>query len=117
MARKSKWNEEDRKKLLKMVEDGVAEQVIREKLAYKAKPMSSVEFAQQLKTAMVESGKIKQAKSVGGKKVETVTYQVTPKGRLTISDFAEKTEFKPRASFTLEKPRGKSKTWRLVPVE
>ena len=60
MARKSKWDEGDRKKLLKMVNDGVSEQEIREKLAYKNKPMTSVEFAQQLKMAMVESGKIKQ---------------------------------------------------------
>lgn len=37
MARTSKWNEEDRKKLIKMVNDGVSEQEIRETLAYKKK--------------------------------------------------------------------------------
>lgn len=117
MARTSKWNEEDRKKLLKMVNDGVSEQEIRDKLAYKKKAMTSVEFAQQLKIAMVESGKIKQATAVGKVKAKPTTYVVTAKGRLTVSDFAEKSGAKSGAAFTLEKPRGKSKAWRLVPVD
>lgn len=117
MARTSKWNEEDRKKLLKMVNDGVSEQEIREKLAYKKKAMTSVEFAQQLKMAMVESGKIKQEATTGKAKAKPITYAVTAKGRLTVSDFAEKSGAKSGAAFTLEKPRGKSKAWRLVPVD
>lgn len=116
MAKKSKWNEEDRKKLLKMVDNGVSEQEIRETLAHKSKAMTSVEFAHQLKMSMVESGKIKQAAPAGKKMAKAVIYQVTPKGRLTLGDFAEKTEFQPGVEFTLEKPRGKSKAWRLVPV-
>jgi hypothetical protein len=62
MARKSKWSKDDRKKLLKMVDSGVAEQDIREKLRVGDKPMTAVEFAQQLKMAMVDAGRIKQAK-------------------------------------------------------
>lgn len=42
MARKSKWNDTDRSKLLKMVTKGVTEQEIREELG----GMTSVEFAQ-----------------------------------------------------------------------
>ena len=117
MARISKWNEDDRKKLLKMVSDGVSEQEIREKLAYKKKAMTSAEFAQQLKIAMVESGKIKQATAVDKVKAKPTTYVVTAKGRLTVSDFAEKSGAKSGAEFTLEKPRGKSKAWRLLPVD
>ena len=116
MARQSKWSEQDRKKLLKMVNNGVSEQEIREKLAYKKKAMTSVEFAQQLKMAMVESGKIKQEAPTVTKKAKPLTYLVTPKGRLTVSDFAEKTGAKPGAKYTLEKPRGKSNVWRLVPA-
>ena len=116
MARKSKWNKVDRKKLLKMVSDGVSEQEIRENLAYKKKAMTSVEFAQQLKMAMVESGKIKQKGPGGKQKAKPTTYAVTSKGRLTVSDFAEKSGAKPSAKYTLEKPRGKSNAWRLVPV-
>lgn len=116
MARKSKWDAGDRKKLLKMVKSGVAEQEIRESLAYKDKAMTSVEFAGQLKIAMVESGQIKQA-SVAKKKAKPQVYKVTAKGRLTVSDFGEKAGFEAGAEFTLEKPRGKSKAWRLVPVK
>lgn len=117
MPRKSKWNEEDRKKLMKMVSDGVSEQEIRERLAYKNKPMTSVEFAGQLKAAMVESGKIKQETPAGKVKAIPTTYAVTPQGRLTVSDFQDKAGFKPGTKFTLEKPRGKSNAWRLVPCE
>ena len=117
MARKSKWNQENRKQLMKMVGDGVSEQEIREKLTHKNKPMTSVEFAQQLKMAMVESGKIKQQAPAGKQKAVPTIYAVTPQGRLTVSDFAEKAGAKPGATFTLEKPRGKSNAWRLVPTE
>ncbi len=116
MARKSKWDAGDRKKLLKMIKDGVAEQEIRAKLAVGGKDMTSVEFAQQLKMAMVENGTIKQA-AAGKKKAKPQVYKVTAKGRLTVSDFAEKAGIGAGAEFTLEKPRGKSKAWRLVPVE
>ena len=116
MARKSKWDAADRKKLIKMVKGGVPEQEIREKLAYKNKAMTSVEFAQQLKMAMVESGAIKQAAPNVKGKAKPQTYTVTNKGRLTISDFSEKAGYATGAKFTLEKPRGKSKAWRLVPV-
>ena len=116
MARKSKWNEEDRKKLLKMVGGGVSEQEIREQLAYKGKDMSSVEFAQQLKTAMVESGEIKQEVATAKQDGKATTYAVTAKGRLTVSDFAEKSGAQTGTKFTLEKPRGRSNAWRLVPV-
>jgi hypothetical protein len=116
MARKSRWSKADRKKLLKMVDDGVPEQDIRQALSVSGRAMSAGEFAQQLKMAMVEAGRIKQAKrprkSSGPK-----FYQVTAKGRLTLSDFAEISGFKPGDKFTLEKPRGRSKAWRLVPVE
>lgn len=117
MARKSKWDEVDRKKLLKMINDGVSEQEIRGNLAYKKKPMTSVEFAGQLKMAMVESGTIKQEAPAGKQKTKPVIYAVTSKGRLTVSDFAERAGVKPGAKFTLEKPRGKSTAWRLVPVK
>jgi hypothetical protein len=117
LARKSKWNEEDRKKLLKMVGAGVSEQEIREKLAYKNKAMTSVEFAQQLKMAMVESGKIKQDVPAGKKAAKPEIYKVTSTGRLTVTDFTDKTGYKAGAKFTLEKPRGRSNAWRLVPVK
>ena len=117
MARKSKWNAEDRKKLLKMVGEGVSEQEIREKLAYKNKAMTSVEFAQQLKMAMVEAGKIKQQATAAKKTAKPEVYKVTSTGRLTVTDFADKTGYKAGAKFTLEKPRGKSTAWRLVPVK
>ncbi len=116
MARKSKWDQADRKKLLKMVSDGVSEQEIREKLAFKNKAMTSVEFAQQLKMAMVESGKIKQEAPVAKKAAKPEVYKVTSTGRLTVTDFGDKTGAKAGAKFTLEKPRGKSNAWRLVPA-
>lgn len=116
MARKSKWDKADRKKLLKLVNKGITETDIRQELGVKGKPMSSAEFAQQLKMAMVEAGQIKQA-NTKIKKTETVKcYEVTSKGRLTVSDFTKCTEFKAGTKFTLEKPRGKSSAWRLVPV-
>ena len=116
MARASKWNADARKKLLKMVGQGVPEQEIREKLAAGGKAMTAVEFAQQLKMGMVEAGQIKQAprkKAAPAPK----SYAVTGKGRLTITDFAAMTGAASGAQFTLEKPRGRSKSWRLVPVD
>ncbi|KIX11253.1 hypothetical protein [Dethiosulfatarculus sandiegensis] len=115
MARQSKWNIDDRKKLMKMVREGIAEQDIRRELAIGGVPMTAVEFAQQLKMAMVEAGQIKQAsrkKSASSPKA----YEVTNKGRLTITDFTALTGYETGATFTLEKPRGKSKAWRLVLV-
>jgi Ca2+-binding EF-hand superfamily protein len=116
MARKSRWSSDQRKKLLKMVRDEITEQEIRKTLTTKGKSeMSAVEFGQQLKMAMVEAGEIKQQ----SKRKKTVkapsAYEVTAKGRLTINDFADKTGFKTGDSFTIEKPRGKSKAWRIVP--
>jgi len=116
MARKSKWSKEDRKKLLKMVKAGVPEQDIREKLGVGGKPMSAVEFAQQLKMAMVDAGQIKQAKRPKASSAPKL-YKVTSKGRLTITDFSEVTGYNPGSQFTLEKPRGRSKAWRIVPVK
>ena len=58
-----KWSVEDRKKLLKMVSNGVTEQDIREELAIGGKAMTAIEFAQQFKMAMVEDGRIKQGNS------------------------------------------------------
>jgi len=97
-----------------MVQDGFAEQDIREKLGGVDNPMTSAEFAQQLKMAMVESGQLKQAsrKEIPAK---PKGYEVTSTGRLTITDFAELTGAKTAATFALEKPRGKSSAWRLVP--
>ena len=117
MARKSKWSQDDRKKLLKMVSDGVSEQEIREKLSYKNKAMTSVEFAQQLKMAMVEAGKIKQEAPAVKQAAKPEVYKVTSTGRLTVTDFSEKTGAQAGGKFTLEKPRGKSNAWRLVPVD
>jgi hypothetical protein len=116
MAKRSKWTKDDRKKLLKFVQDGMAEQEIREKLGGAEKPMTSAEFAQQLKMAMVESGQLKQAsrKKVAAK---PKGYEVTSTGRLTITDFAELTGAKTDATFALERPRGKSNAWRLVPLD
>lgn len=116
MARKSKWNKADRKKLLKLVREGISEQEIRDDLAVGGKQMTAVEFAQQLKIAMVEAGQIKQASA---KKASSApkTYLVTSKGRLTITDFTDVTGFKPGDKFTFEKPRGRSKAWRLVPCD
>lgn len=116
MAKRSKWTKDDRKKLLKMVQDGSAEQEIREKLGGADKPMTSAEFAQQLKMAMVESGQLKQ---VNRKKAAAKPkgYEVTSTGRLTITDFSELTGAKTGANFALERPRGKSNAWRLVPLD
>ena len=116
MARKSKWSVEDRKKLLKMVSNGVTEQDIREELAIGGKAMTAIEFAQQFKMAMVEDGRIKQA--TAKKKVEkSKTYEVTDTGRLSITDFSEITGVAAGAKFKLEKPRGRSKAWRLVSAD
>lgn len=116
MARKSKWSTEDRKKILKMVSNGITEQDIREELAINGKAMTAIEFAQQFKMAMVEDGQIKQASTK--KKVEKAKiYEVTDTGRLSITDFAEMTGATTGAKFKLEKPRGRSKAWRLVPAE
>ena len=82
MPRKSKWNKAERKELLKMINAGVSEQEIRVKLSDGNNPMTAVEFAQQLKMAMVESGKIKQKKSAGQKKDQAVTYVVTAQEEL-----------------------------------
>lgn len=114
MARKSKWSAEDRKKLVKMVNDGVPEQDIREQMAISGKEMTSVEFAQQFKMAMVESGHIKQ-RSRGQAPAAQKLYTVSDKGRLNLTDFSEITGFQGGAKFALEKPRGKSQSWRLTP--
>lgn len=116
MARKSKWSKEDRKKLLKMVKAGVPEQDIREKLGVGGKPMSAGEFSQQLKMAMVDAGMIKQAKRPKASSAPKL-YKVTSKGRLTITDFSQITGYSPGSQFTLEKPRGRSKAWRIVPAK
>ncbi|WP_338598841.1 hypothetical protein [Desulfoferula mesophila] len=121
MARTSRWNESDRAKLLKMVKGGVSEQEIRGNFQTKgvkgaSRDMTAIEFAQQLKQAMVEAGDIKQ--EVRKKeKAQAVIYKVTNTGRLTITDFGELTGADEGASFTLEKPRGRSKAWRLVPAK
>lgn len=120
MARKSKWSAEDRRKLIKMVNSGVPEQAIREEFTTsgrggKIRPMTAIEFAQQLKTAMVESGAIKQVKR--SKEDGPRVYKVTSKGRLTVADFAEKSGAKPGDRFVLETPRGRSQSWRLLPYE
>lgn len=115
MARKSKWSAEDRKKMLKMVNDGITEQEIRRKMSTPGRAMTSPAFSQQLKMAMVEAGQIKQTpRSSGGQ--DGKEYLVTAKGRLTVSDFSELTGYKEGAKFVLEKPRGRSKAWRLVPI-
>jgi hypothetical protein len=121
MARSSRWSKEQRAKLFKMVNSGVAEQEIRQNLSTSDKkgtkrPMSAVEFAQQLKQAMVEAGKIKQiSRKKQGKK--QAVYAVTATGRLTVSDFKQLTGAKAGEEFVLEKPRGRSNAWRLVPVK
>jgi hypothetical protein len=121
VARTSRWNESDRAKLLKMVKGGVSEQEIRGNFQTNgpkgaSRDMTAIEFAQQLKQAMVEAGDIKQ--EVRKKeRVQASAYKVTNTGRLTITDFGELTGAGEGASFTLEKPRGRSKAWRLVPAE
>ncbi len=120
MARTSRWTKEDRARLLKQVKDGVPEQEIREGFSTKnakgdTRAMTAVEFAQQLKQAMVEAGEIKQSSRPRAVEKKTI-YQVTTTGRLTISDFSEITGAKEGESYYLEKPRGRSKAWRLLPV-
>ncbi|MCA1905000.1 MAG: hypothetical protein LDL11_00205 [Desulfarculus sp.] len=120
MARTSRWTKEDRARLLKQVKEGVPEQDIREGFSTSnakgdIRAMTAVEFAQQLKQAMVEAGEIKQS-SRPSKVEKKSVYQVTTTGRLTISDFSELTGAKEGDSYYLEKPRGRSKAWRLLPV-
>jgi hypothetical protein len=120
MARASRWSKEQRAKLWAMVRDGIAEQEIRGQFPTGnskggQRSMTAVEFAQQLKQAMVESGAIKQAAQQKKADKKTV-YEITRTGRLTINDFAQVTGFKPGQTFTLEKPRGRSKSWRVVPA-
>ena len=86
MARSQRWNKEQRSTLLKLVNSGVPEQEIRQQLTSKdpkgnTRDMNAVEFAQQLKQAMVEAGVIKQASSQK-KAPQLVTYTVTNTGRL-----------------------------------
>ncbi|MFH1057254.1 MAG: hypothetical protein V1797_01085 [Pseudomonadota bacterium] len=121
MARTSRWTQDDRAKLLKLVRDGASEQQIREDFSTtdrkgQGRAMTAVEFAQQLKQSMVEAGEIKQV-SRQKAPVKKVIYQVTTTGRLTLSDFSELTGAKEGASYYLEKPRGRSNAWRLIPVE
>ena len=121
MARTARWTKEQRSKLLQLVNSGVPEQEIRQQLATKdvkgkSRDMNSVEFANQLKQAMVEAGVIKQA-STKTKDAKEVLYAVTNTGRLTISDFAEATGAAAGELFTLERPRGRSQAWRLVPFK
>jgi hypothetical protein len=106
--------------LLKEVQKGVAEQVVREKFTTDdgqggARPMNAVEFAQQMKQAMVEAGIIKQAGR--GARASHSVYEVTTTGRLNLPDFADVTGASPGEVFSLESPRGRSKAWRLVPVK
>lgn len=112
MARASKWDQTDRSRLLEMIRQGISEQQIREGFG----GMTSPQFSQQLKMAMVEAGEISQANIRGAAKSAPTTYQVSNKGRLTITDFSSKTGADPGAKFTIEKPRGKSTAWRLAPV-
>ena len=120
MARSSRWSKDDRAKVLKMVRDGIAEQQIRDHFSTtdakgKTRPMSAVEFAQQFKQAMVDTGEIKQASRQKTAEKKTA-YLVTATGRLTISDFSQLTGAKAGETYVLESPRGRSKAWRLVPL-
>jgi predicted transcriptional regulator len=120
MARASRWSKEQRAKLWKMVRSGIAEQEIRDQFTTDngnggKRGMTAVEFAQQLKQAMVEAGDIKQV-TLQKKADEKSEYEVTRTGRLTINDFAQITGAAPGEIFVLEKPRGRSKAWRVVPV-
>lgn len=117
IMRTSKWNDEDRRKLLALLDKGVPEQEIREALGRDGKPMTSNEFASQLKRAMVETGRIKQSSKGRKKEGKKRVYEVTKKGRLTIVDFEDLTGHGPGEKFVLEKPRGRSKAWKLVPAE
>lgn len=119
MARSPRWSKEDRANLLKQVQDGISEQDIRRVFKTKSRggglrEMTSVEFAQQLKQAMVEAGIIKQSSQ---RSIKSDTYTVTASGRLNIPDFEKITGYKPGATFSLETPRGRSKAWRLVPID
>ncbi len=121
MAKGPRWTAEDRKRLWKMVQEGIPEQEIREAFSYqdakgRMRIMSSSEFALQLKRAMIEAGQLKQRSSRNKRRTRHV-YKVTNTGRLTISDFAAITGAKPGDTFVLEPPRGRSKAWRLVPKE
>lgn len=119
MARSSRWTKEDRAKLFQEVQNGVAEQEIRKMFTTGGpgggvRDMTSVEFAQQLKQAMVEAGIIKQSREGV---LQRNTYEVTSSGRLNITDFAQITGYKPGTVFSVESPRGRSKAWRLVPLD
>lgn len=121
MARSSRWNKELRSKLLKLVNRGVSEQDIRQQFTTtdpkgNTRDMNAVEFAQQLKKSMVEAGVIKQAP--GQRKApQAVSYTVTSTGRLTVSDFSKITGADAGDTFVLERPRGRSQAWRLVPFK
>ncbi len=111
MAKKLKWGVGDRKELIAQMKKGVPEQEIRSSMGN----MTSVQFAAQLKKAMVEGGQLKQAKGKQAKE-KANTYEVTKKGRLTLSDFGSVSGFQAGAKFTLKKPHGKSKAWRVLPA-
>lgn len=119
MAKSPRWSKNDRATLLNQVQNGVSEQDIRSMFKTKAggggqREMTSVEFAQQLKQAMVEAGIIKQSSQ---RSIKSDTYVVTNSGRLNIPDFEKITGFKPGTTFSLETPRGRSNAWRLVPID
>ena len=120
MARASRWSKEQRANLWSMVRNGDSEQEIRDQFPTNdgkggERAMTAVEFAQQLKQAMVEAGEIKQL-SPQKKADKRSEYEITRTGRLTINDFAEITGHKPGEIFVLEKPRGRSNAWRVVPL-
>lgn len=116
MSRVPKWNSLNRKMLLKMIKEGKTEREIRKVMAGRDKRMTSVEFAHQLKMALVEDGTIKKRTPKIQGETAPDSYKITPKGRLVITDFSEKVGAEQGASFILEKPRGRSKAWRLVPA-
>lgn len=110
------WSREDRAILLKMVHAGHCEQAIREHFSYYDKygarrAMSADSFARQLKKAMVESGEIK---------VKTPkrpsSYKVSPKGRLTIHDFQDKSGARPQDEFIIRAQRGNKGIWQIIPL-
>jgi hydrogenase maturation factor len=49
------------------------------------------------------------------KKKDKPVYEVTPTGRLTITDFAERVGARPGDRFVLQKPRGSSPAWLVAP--
>ena len=121
MPRSSRWTADERKRLLKLVRDGISEQKIRDMFSTKdgngnSRNMTATEFAQQLKQAMVEVGELKQSSRQTKEKTPSV-YQVTNTGRLTIPDFQQITGAAANSSFVLEHPRGRSNAWRIVPVK